>query len=103
MKETPDKSVKIISETAGEFVRNLKKEAGKDICLMGGGLLARSLFAENLVNETGLGVHPVLLGSGIPLFSEIGKQINLELIECLPCSVEKLQESVKFSDSGVAP
>jgi dihydrofolate reductase len=81
MKNAPDEDVRIVSENAGEFVRNLKSEAGKDIWLMGGGELARSLFAENLVDEIGLNIHPVLLGSGIPLFPEIGHQIDLELVE----------------------
>ena len=84
MKNAPDEGARIVSENAGEFVRNLKNEAGKDIWLMGGGELAGSLFAENVVDEINLNIHPVLLGSGIPLFSEIDKQIDLELIECKP-------------------
>ena len=47
---------------------------------MGGGILAKSLLAENVVDEIGLNLHPVLLGSGIPLFPETGKHIDLELI-----------------------
>lgn len=82
MKGAPDEGVEIISEHAGEFVRQLKSSAGKDIWLMGGGELARSLLAENVVDEIGLNIHPVLLGRGLPLFSEIGKQIDLELADC---------------------
>jgi dihydrofolate reductase len=82
LKPEENEDVEIISENAGEFVRNLKAEEGKDIWLMGGGELARSMFAENLVDEIGLNVHPVLLGAGIPLFPDIGKQIDLELLEC---------------------
>jgi dihydrofolate reductase len=84
LKEAPDERVTIISENAGEAVRHLKNGAGKDIWLMGGGELARSLFAERVVDEIGLAVHPVLLGSGIPLFPDIGRQIDLELIDCKP-------------------
>ncbi|MBD0325395.1 MAG: dihydrofolate reductase [Pyrinomonadaceae bacterium] len=82
MKEAPDDGAILVSENAGEFVRNLKAEAGKDIWLMGGGSLARSLFAENLVDEISLNIHPILLGSGIPLFPEIGRQLDLELLDC---------------------
>ncbi len=49
---------------------------------MGGGLLAKSLFEANLIDEIGLNVHPVLLGSGIPLFHEMNHQIDLELLDC---------------------
>lgn len=82
IKAEADEDLTIISENAGAFVRNLKAEAGKDIWLMGGGELAKSLFAENLVDEVSLNVHPVLLGAGIPLFPGLGKQIDLELLEC---------------------
>ncbi len=82
MKNPLDNGVKIVSENAGEFVRNLKSEAGKDIWLMGGGELARSLLAENVVDEICLNVHPILLGTGLPLFPKTGKQIDLELTEC---------------------
>lgn len=82
MKEATDEGVNIVSENAGEFVRRLKSKTGKDIWLMGGGELAKSLLAESVVDEIALNVHPILLGSGILLFPEIGKQINLELIKC---------------------
>ncbi len=70
------KGATLVSEDATAFVRKLKKQKGKDICLMGGGVLARSLFEANLIDEIGFNVHPVLLGSGIPLFHEMKKQIN---------------------------
>ena len=84
LKETPDEKVEIISTDVAEFVRKLKNQEGKDICVMGGGLLAKSLFEANLIDEIGLNIHPVLLGSGIPLFHEMSHQIDLELLECKP-------------------
>jgi dihydrofolate reductase len=82
MKESPTEGVEIISEDAATFVGELKNLEGKDICVMGGGELARSLFEADLIDEIGFNIHPVLLGSGIPLFHEMSRQINLELIEC---------------------
>ena len=76
------KSLEIVSGDAAEFVRKLKSEDGKDICVMGGGLLAKSLFEADLIDEIGFNIHPVLLGSGIPLFYEMNRQIDLELIDC---------------------
>lgn len=84
MKSSANGALSFISENAGELVRDLKQEQGKDIWLMGGGDLAVSLLKENLVDEISIAVQPVLLGSGIPLFPEIGKQIDLQLIECKP-------------------
>ena len=76
--------VEIISTDAAEFVRRLKSEEGKDICLMGGGEFAKTLLEANLVDEIGLNIHPILLGRGIPLFLEMSHQIDLELIESKP-------------------
>jgi dihydrofolate reductase len=82
LKESPDKNVKIIREDAVEFVRKLKTEEGKGIFVMGGGLLAKPLLEANLIDEVGVSIHPVLLGSGISLFHEMKRQIDLELLEC---------------------
>jgi dihydrofolate reductase len=82
LKEDSDKNVEIIREDVVEFIRKLKTQDGKDIFVMGGGLLAKPLFEANLIDEVGVNIHPVLLGSGIPLFREMSHQIDLELIEC---------------------
>lgn len=84
LKNGADKNVEIVSENAIEFVRNLKIQKGKDICLMGGGNLAKTFFEAGLIDEIGFNIHPVLLGSGVPLFYEMNRQINLELVECKP-------------------
>jgi dihydrofolate reductase len=76
--------VTIIRGDAAEFVRGQKAEDGKDIWLMGGGELARSLFEAGLIDEIGFNIHPVLLGSGIPLFHPMSRQIDLDLLECRP-------------------
>lgn len=77
-------SVEFVSEDPGEFVGKLKQQEGKDICVMGGGDLARSLFEAGVIDEIGFNIHPVLLGAGIPLFYEMSRQIDLELVECRP-------------------
>jgi dihydrofolate reductase len=82
LKEGSDGGVTIVSADPAEFVRELKQRDGKDICLMGGGELARSLFEAGLIDEIGFNIHPVLLGAGIPLFHPMSRQIDLELLEC---------------------
>lgn len=71
----------LVRDDAGEFVRKLKKQPGKGICLMGGGELAQSLIEAGVVDEIGLNVHPVLLGSGTPFFRDPGRRVQLELTE----------------------
>ena len=79
LKEAED--VEIVSENAVEFVSDLKARDGKEICLMGGGDFAKTLFEAGLIDEIGFNIHPVLLGQGIPLFLEMNRQIDLELID----------------------
>jgi dihydrofolate reductase len=67
---------------AARLIRKLKKQPGKNICVMGGGELARSLFEADLIDEIGFNIHPVLLGSGIPLYHPMKRQTNLKLLEC---------------------
>lgn len=81
LKESPDENVQIIREDVAEFIARLKQEPGKGICVMGGGELARSLFEADLIDEVGANIHPVLLGSGIPLLHPMSHQIDLELHE----------------------
>lgn len=80
MREAPP-GVQLVRDDAGEFVRRLKRKRGKGICLMGGSELARALFEADVVDEVGLNVHPVLLGSGVPAFRELGRRISLTLAE----------------------
>jgi dihydrofolate reductase len=80
--EDPD--VVLVADDAAGFVRGLKNQPGKDICLMGGGELAQSLLAAGLVDRVGLNIHPVLLGSGVPTFRDPGHRVRLHLTECRP-------------------
>jgi dihydrofolate reductase len=81
LKQPRSKKVEVISQEATDFVRQLKTGPGKGICVMGGGELASSLFRARLIDQVGLNIQPVLLGSGIPLFYKMKQQLNLELLE----------------------
>jgi len=70
-----------VNESPAALVRRLRKHKGKDIWLMGGGELAREFLKADLVDELYLGVVPVLLGEGIPLFPSGFPQRNFSLIE----------------------
>lgn len=77
LKESPDQNIDLVSENTVELVQELKRQTGKDIWLCGGGDLATRLFSE--IDEIILKVHPIILGSGIPLFSGVVNHTSLEL------------------------
>ncbi len=73
--------VEVSNSDPATVVASLKQQRGKGICVMGGGQLAKALFEADLIDEVGLNTHPVLLGSGIPLFHPMPRSLELELIE----------------------
>ena len=73
--------VHLVRGDAAAFVRDLKNTPGKDICVLGGGVLGTSLIEAGVVDEVGMNVHPILLGSGVPLFRQTTRRIPLELLE----------------------
>lgn len=77
--ESLDQAVELVSTDPITFVRELKQQLGKDIWLCGGGNLATALSSE--IDEMILKVHPILLGSGIPLFSGVIQPTSLELAD----------------------
>ncbi|MCW3117381.1 MAG: bifunctional deaminase-reductase domain protein [Chitinophagaceae bacterium] len=70
----------LIKTNIKERVEEIKDEDGKDIWLFGGAGLTTSLMNLGLVDELSLAVHPILLGMGKPLFSDIKDRINLALV-----------------------
>jgi len=62
-------------------VLDIKQSPGKDIWLYGGASLTASLMQGGLVDELWLSVHPLLLGSGKPLFSHLPGRVPLQLLD----------------------
>jgi dihydrofolate reductase len=56
------------SEPVADLVQRIRKRPGKKIWMMGGGELARAFLQADLIDELYIGIVPVLLGEGIPLF-----------------------------------
>jgi dihydrofolate reductase len=80
LRSDPEPNAQLVRADAAQFVADLKQQAGRDICVMGGGELAHTLFEAGLIDEVGANIHPVILGSGIPLLRPLSRQIDLELI-----------------------
>lgn len=81
LKKVPGKKIELAPD-AVSLVQRLKSEEGKDMIVMGGSEIGKSLFEAGLIDEFGVNIHPVLLGSGIPLFAEMDCRVELELLDC---------------------
>ena len=62
-------------------IAEIRKKPGKNIWLMGGGILIRDFLKEDLVDELYVGVVPTLIGEGIPLFPSGFPQREFNLVE----------------------
>ncbi|MFE3997734.1 dihydrofolate reductase family protein [Nocardioides sp. YIM B13467] len=70
--------------TIEEAIALAKERAGgKDVGLMGGGVVTEALSA-GLVDEIVLHQVPVLLGAGRRFFNELPEHISLEIVEVVP-------------------
>ncbi|UVD60530.1 dihydrofolate reductase family protein (plasmid) [Rhizobium sp. Pop5] len=70
----------VASGDLAEEVARLKAEDGKPIFAHGGAAFARSLIAHGLVDQYMLMVYPLVLGKGLPIFSDLAQPRQLKLI-----------------------
>ena len=70
-----------IHADAERVVAELRTKSGKDIALLGGGELFRSLLGAGLVDGIGVSLIPVLLGGGIPFLPPPANRATLRLRE----------------------
>ena len=82
----------------GQLVAKLHKEGIKHIWVDGGTTISQFLSAQ-LVDEIILSVIPVILGTGIPLFSGVDKEIPCRLIASQSYPSGLVQSHYKVGES----
>jgi dihydrofolate reductase len=80
LKNVDWKNTKLKKEVIKEEVLELKRQAGKNI-LVGSPSLIVALTQLDLIDEYQLGVQPIVLGSGLPLFKNVKDRVNLKLLK----------------------
>ena len=77
-------------------INEIKHEAGNDILLFGSPTATHSLIQLNLMDGYWLFVNPIILGQGIPLFTDIKAKIKLKLLTTrqFACGVTELNYTV---------
>ena len=82
LKELPGKArgnTSILSLKPAELLAFLKEKGFVQICVDGGRVI-QDFLAAGLIDEMIISIVPVLIGSGIPLFSQIDHDISFILI-----------------------
>lgn len=75
------KEVCFIKENAVNEIKKLKEPDGKNIWLLGGGILTASFLENKLVDKMIINYLPVMLGNGIPLFPKYKGESHWKLIK----------------------
>ena len=85
-------NTKIISENLSNGINEIKQQGTKDILLFGSPTATHSLIQLNLIDGYWLFVNPIILGQGIPLFTDIKDRVKLNLLTTrqFTCGVTEL-------------
>ena len=99
MKDAGLKNTTIISDNLYESINDIKKSGdggSKEILLFGSPTATHSLIKLNLIDGYWLFVNPIILGQGIPLFTDIKDKIKLKLLTTrqFTCGVTELNYTV---------
>ena len=86
----------IISDNFSDRINKIKQQAGNEILLFGSPTATHSLIQHNLIGGYWLFVNPIILGQGIPLFTDIKDKIKLKLSTTrqFTCGVTELNYTV---------
>jgi dihydrofolate reductase len=80
LKNVDWESAKLADQDIEAVVAALKNQPGNNILACSPSLIV-TLTQLNLIDEYQICVHPVVAGSGLPLFKNIDKEIRLQLIK----------------------
>lgn len=71
--------VQFVTEPIQGFAERLRKQAGKNIWMMGGGEIIGSFLDEGAIDEFIITVVPTFIGEGIPLIAPRRREVLLRL------------------------
>ncbi len=74
-------NTRLVRESAEREVPRLKQQAGRDLFIFGSANLANSLTRSGLIDEYRLGLNPVVLGGGSPLFKSAPESMKMKLLD----------------------
>lgn len=74
------RNARIAKQSLADEIREQKMRSGKNILIGSRSLVVQSLN-EGLVDEFQLCIHPVIVGNGLSLFSNIDSKIHLNLVK----------------------
>src|SRR5215469_1344559 len=81
--------VQFVTQSISAFAERLRKQAGRNIWMMGGGEIIGSFLDEGAIDEFIITVVPIFIGQGIPLIAPRHRDVLLRLR-----SLQRFKDSV---------
>jgi dihydrofolate reductase len=76
----------LLKGDVAKAVAELKEQPGKNLVVLGSGELVQTLMKSDLVDEYGLMINPIVLGSGKRLFRDGSARLPLRLVRSMTTS-----------------
>ena len=92
--------IQFVTQPIRIFAERLRKEAGKNIWMMGGGEIIGAFLDADAIDEFIISVVPTFIGEGIPLIAPKHRQVPLRLLSSqeFPDGVVQIHYEVQRPD-----
>jgi dihydrofolate reductase len=77
-------NTRLVKTDAEDEVARLKQESGNEMFIFGSAALSSTLMKKGLIDEYRLGLNPIVLGGGNPLFKPMPNRMPMKLLEARP-------------------
>jgi len=92
--------VQFVTQSISVFVEQVRKEAGKNVWMMGGGEIIGAFLDEGAIDEFIITLIPTFIGEGIPLIAQRHRDVRLRLLSVRQFSDGVVQLHYKVQQSG---
>lgn len=81
LKPSDDEKTLILGENSVEKLKQLKLESGKDMVIFGSPSIVGLLTENDLIDEYYIFVAPIVLGGGVPVFTNVQSRKDFKALE----------------------
>ena len=77
----PWNNTRLVKNDLASSIRQMKREPGNDLVILGSGSIVAQLAQEGLIDEYQIALNPIALGAGRTMFDGIRERLRLKLTQ----------------------
>jgi dihydrofolate reductase len=81
LKPSEDEKTLILGENSVERLKQIKQESTKDMVIFGSPSIVGLLTENNLIDEYYIFIAPIILGGGVPVFTNVASQKDFKVLD----------------------